>query len=354
MARVRELAGRPIAQHLSPNVGGRMSEHRGVVLHIAEGYFQGSINWQLNPDQRYADGTRVTTSSTWIVGREPGEWAQMADSGTIAWTQRDGSRTWLSIELVGFTRGHPLNPGGWEKPTTWQIEACAQLLAWAHRQHGIPLQVADSPSGRGLGHHSMGAPAWGHSQCPGPDIIAARGAIVARAQQIANEGRSGMDLDTRNTSFIRDGSPPTERDSNSVGHQLARSHQYAHRLVRALIRGDTRYGSLDAIASPGSEENPKPTSSSDPGRDNRSWRYALQRIWRWTYWTYNRAVSTEAKIDTVNAKLDKLADALASLAPDAGEVRQITAEDIAPYLEIVARDEPDTAEDAGDENDGEG
>lgn len=189
MARVRELAGWPIAQYSSPNVGGRMSEHRGVVLHIAEGYFQGSIAWQMNPNQRYADGTRVTTSSTWIVGREPGEWAQMADSDTIAWTQRDGSRTWLSIELVGFTRGHSLNPGGWERPSAWQIEACAQLLAWCHHQHGIPLQVASSPSGRGLGHHSMGAPAWGHSRCPGPDIIAAKSRIVRRAKEIVEGDR---------------------------------------------------------------------------------------------------------------------------------------------------------------------
>ena len=187
MARVRELAGLPIAQHSSPNVGGRMSGHRGVVLHIAEGYYQGTVSWQMNADQRYADGTRVTTSSTWIVGRDRGQWAQMVDTDTVAWAQRSGSHTWLSIELAGFRRGHQLNPGGWEKPTAWQIEACAQLLAWAHRQHGIPLQLANSPSGRGLGYHSMGAPAWGHSACPGPDIIAQRATILARARTIVEE-----------------------------------------------------------------------------------------------------------------------------------------------------------------------
>src|SRR5690606_16068865 len=85
------------------------------------------------------------------------------------------------------------NPGGWEKLTAWQIEACAQLLAWCHRQHGIPLQVASSPSGRGLGHHSMGAPAWGHSQCPGPDIIAVKGRIVARAKEILEEEMPSAD-----------------------------------------------------------------------------------------------------------------------------------------------------------------
>ena len=232
MARVRALAGRPIAQYSSPNVGGRMSEHRGIVLHIAEGYFQGSIAWQMNGDQRYADGTRVTTSSTWIVGREPGEWAQMVDSGTIAWTQRDGSRTWLSIELVGFTRGHSLNPGGWEKLTAWQIEACAQLLAWCHRQHGIPLQVASSPSGRGLGHHSMGAPAWGHNRCPGSDIIAAKGRIVARAKEIVEGDRvSAKELwgyRIPPEAGVKDEYPGIREDGYRAGTWL----QYAYRWAR--------------------------------------------------------------------------------------------------------------------------
>lgn len=179
MARVRALAGLKIAQYTSPNAGGTMSAHRGVVLHIAEGTYKGTISWQMNPDQRYADGTRVTTSSTWIVGKSPGEWAQMVDTSRIAWTQRDGSRTWLSIELAGWAP---------EKPTQWQVEACAQLLAWAHREHGVPLAVADHPGERGLGHHSMDrewlGEEWGHEACPGSGVIGAKPAIVARAKQI--------------------------------------------------------------------------------------------------------------------------------------------------------------------------
>lgn len=180
MARIRTLAGLPIEQYTSPNIGGKMSGHRGLVLHIAEGTYRGTISWQLNPRQQYKDGTRVTTSSTWIVGRAHGEWAQMVDSDTIAWTQRDGSRTWLSVELAGYAG---------QAPTAWQIEACAQLLAWCHREHDIPLQVATSPSGRGLGHHSMGAPAWGHSQCPGQPVIDAKNRIVRRAKEIVEGDR---------------------------------------------------------------------------------------------------------------------------------------------------------------------
>lgn len=139
MARVSKLAGRSIEQYNSPNVGGKMSSHKGIVLHIAQGTYRGTISWQNNPNQRYADGTRVTTSSTWIVGKNTGEWAQMVDTDTIAWTQRSGSRDWNSIELAGFAP---------DRPTAWQIEACAQLLAWHHRQYGTPLQVAGHPGER--------------------------------------------------------------------------------------------------------------------------------------------------------------------------------------------------------------
>jgi hypothetical protein len=190
MARVSILGGSRIEQYNSPNAGGTMSGHRGVVLHIAEGTYRGTIAWQLNPDQRYSSGQSVTTCSTWIVGKEQGEWAQMVDSGRIAWCQRDGSRTWLSIELAGYAP----NP-----PTAWQIEACAQLLAWAHQTHGIPVAIADHPGERGLGHHSMDrewlGEEWGHDSCPGSGVIKAKGAIVARAKAIlAGEGAFLMAL----------------------------------------------------------------------------------------------------------------------------------------------------------------
>mgnify|MGYP001427146941 CR=1 FL=1 len=182
MARIRELAGLPIEQHNSPNTGGRMSDHRGIVLHIAEGTYRGTISWHMNPDQRYGDGTKVTTSSTWVVGKNHGEWAQMVDTDTVAWCQRSGSHTWLSIELAGYSG---------DKPSAWQVEACAQLLAWAHKHYGVPLAVADTDAKRGLGHHSMdrewAGVEWGHEDCPGKGVIAAKPAIVARAKEIIEE-----------------------------------------------------------------------------------------------------------------------------------------------------------------------
>lgn len=178
MARITSLPGAPwpIEQHASPNHGGPMIGHRGLVLHMAQGSYAGTIAWQRNPNQRYSDGTSVTTSSTWIIGKAMGEWAQMVDTDTIAWCQRGGSLEWLSVELAGFTPA---------APTPWQIDAVARLLVWANGHYGIPLQVAADPGQRGLGHHAMDrewmGEEWGHEACPGVGVVKAKSGIVQRA-----------------------------------------------------------------------------------------------------------------------------------------------------------------------------
>lgn len=194
MGRVPWLAGRPIEQHVSPNIGGVMTGHRGLVLHSAEGSYRGTIAWQMNPDQRYSDGTKVTTSSTWIVGRQPGEWAQMVDTNRVAWCQRSGSLDWLSVELAGFAPS---------APTAWQVEACAQLLAWVHGRYAVPLVVAANTGAGGLGHHSMDNDTtvqWGHDACPGSGIIGAKAAIVARASIITQ----GEDMTPEQNALLED------------------------------------------------------------------------------------------------------------------------------------------------------
>lgn len=151
-----------------------MVEHRGVVVHIAQGSYEGTISWQRNPD--------ANVSSHFVVGLD-GKTAQVVDTDVAAWTQRAGNGHWLSIENAGFVP-NPL--------TAAQVEANARILARAHQVYGIPLQVTSDPdNGRGLGHHSMGARPgspldWGHSACPGSAIIAQKAAIVARAQQLVS------------------------------------------------------------------------------------------------------------------------------------------------------------------------
>lgn len=159
----------------TPNHSGPMLEQRGVVVHIAEGGFEGTISWCKNP------GSNV--SCHFVVAAD-GRIAQVADTDVTVWTQIAGNGHWLSVENEGFTP-NALTPA--------QVEANAKILAKAHEVYGVPLQIATNPDGRGLGHHSMGTngqqnptdtwtgPTWGHEDCPGPAIVAQKPAIVAIA-----------------------------------------------------------------------------------------------------------------------------------------------------------------------------
>lgn len=56
-------------------------------------------------------------------------------------------------------------------------------MAWLHSEHGIELQIANSPSDRGFGWHGMGGAAWGgHTDCPGDKRKAQRQEILSIAQ----------------------------------------------------------------------------------------------------------------------------------------------------------------------------
>lgn len=153
---------------------GGQTEVRGLVVHIAEGWHEGTIAWQLNPKSK--------VSSHFVVSRD-GRIVQMVDTADAAWTQRSGNGEWLSVECEGFTKGHPKNPGGWEKLTDAQLDAVAELLHKCHQVYDVPLQTTNSATGKGLGHHSMDN-TWGHQACPGRPIIAQKPAIVKRALAI--------------------------------------------------------------------------------------------------------------------------------------------------------------------------
>lgn len=164
----------------TPNkTAGGTVECRGCVVHIASGSYDGTIAWQRNPASQ--------VSSHFIIARD-GRIAQMVDTADKAWTQKAGNGHWISLEFEGRVPGDPGYVKGLESLTAVQIEAGAKLFARCHAEAGVPLQLATSPSGRGLGHHSMGAESgvdWGHSSCPGSVMKAQKPAILARALQIA-------------------------------------------------------------------------------------------------------------------------------------------------------------------------
>ncbi len=159
------------------NYDGPTQETRGLVLHIAQGSFEGTISWQRNPDS--------DVSSHFVHGLD-GEKAQMLDTAVTAWTQGAGNGHWVSVENAGFYTN---------QFTPAQIEANAQLFAWLMLTHGVPATLADNPAGRGLGWHGMGGVAWGnHPLCPGPANVALRSTILARAVQIAGGSPPEADM----------------------------------------------------------------------------------------------------------------------------------------------------------------
>ncbi|HEY6021645.1 MAG TPA: peptidoglycan recognition family protein [Candidatus Paceibacterota bacterium] len=151
----------------TPNNSGRRYTTRGLVLHIAEGSYEGTCLWALNPNAQ--------VSYHFVIG-ENGQIAQIVDTDLVAWTQAAGNTEWMSVEFEGHT-GRSLTPA--------MLESAAKLFARIHTIYGVPLQVSNSPYTNGLGHHAMGGTEWGgHFQCPGQPIIDQKPAIVKRAIEI--------------------------------------------------------------------------------------------------------------------------------------------------------------------------
>lgn len=158
-------------KRLIPNnfTEGGQESVRGVVVHVMDGSLAGTDAWFRNPTAK--------ASSHFGTGRK-GELYQWVDTDDRAWAQAAGNRTWLSVENEGQ---------GGDALTDAQLDRNAEVLAWAHVHDGVPLQVASSPSGYGLGFHAMGGDAWGgHSSCPGTRIVAQLPEIVERAKQLVN------------------------------------------------------------------------------------------------------------------------------------------------------------------------
>ena len=162
-----------------------MIEYRGLVIHIAEGYLDGTLSWQKNPAS--------DVSSHFIVGGprddsgEDGLCYQVVDTDIVAWTQRNGNGHWLSVECSGFVP---------DKLSAAQIEKIAHLFAKCHDKYNVPLVLANDPDDKGLGHHSMGCDyGWGHCSCPGTNIINQKQKILDRAIEIVEGDMPLSDAD---------------------------------------------------------------------------------------------------------------------------------------------------------------
>lgn len=187
----------------------RMSGHVGVVIHTAEGSFDGTISWQRNP--------AAQVGSHFITAKD-GRVVQMIDTDDRSWCQSAGNSTWISIEDEG--RGSLR-----EALTPSQVENCARILARAHQTYGVPLQVSNSPNTPGLGWHGMGGAAWGgHYDCPGEAIKAQLPAIVARASEIVNGPQKPTEPELQYADILHRGS-----DASSLDNMLWTLYDFARK-----------------------------------------------------------------------------------------------------------------------------
>jgi N-acetylmuramoyl-L-alanine amidase len=182
---------RPLPAGVNHSTGG-MTGYDGVVLHIMEGILDGTDSWFRNP--------QAQASAHFGTGKD-GRVYQWVDTADKAWAQAEGNPRNISVENEG-------NAG--DSLTAAQVERVAEILAWAHTTHGVPLRINDDPASQGLGWHGMGGAAWGgHYDCPGNLIKAQRLAILTRAQALLNPQPVPQ--------------PPTEEDdmltfTDSTGH----------------------------------------------------------------------------------------------------------------------------------------
>lgn len=123
----------------------RMVAHNRVNLHVAVS-MASSLHGYFNAPYR--------PSSHFYV-RKNGVVEQYVDTDWRAEADGDGNDATISVE----TQGGLKNPNG-EEWTPAQVEALAQLYAWAVKTHGIKLQVATSSHlgarSKGLSWHRLG------------------------------------------------------------------------------------------------------------------------------------------------------------------------------------------------------
>lgn len=166
MARMPGARWEPVTGHS----GGPMRSYTGVVLHCNDANSTDLRNFI------QASSGKTAVSCHFQVTAD-GTIYQYLDTSVQSWCQGGGNADYISVESEGKAEA-PATPA--------QVRSIGKILAWCHKTHGIPPQLANRPGDAGLGWHGMGAefhavPDWGHSVCPGvrkdqrPAMIAAAG-----------------------------------------------------------------------------------------------------------------------------------------------------------------------------------
>lgn len=155
-------------------------------------------------------GKKRAFSHLWVS--KDGDIEQYQRLDRESWAQRNGNDAWHAFECAGF-------PG--EPMTDAQL---AVLAAW-HVWSGARDEIADSPSGRGIGTHSMGGRAWGGHDCPGEIRAAQRGEIIRRARVLrGQEEEDDVNLKDR-VDRPEDGGQTTVEQSLRGGYRNATANR---------------------------------------------------------------------------------------------------------------------------------
>lgn len=218
-----------------------------LVLHSAVG--RGSV-WG------YFAKASVVVESTFWIGLD-GRAEQYMDSAEKAEAQALGNPRAISVETADD--GHP-DRFPW---TDAQVETLAQLAAWCHREHGIPLRVCPSWDAPGIGYHRLWRQ-WNpntHS-CPGTVRVRQVPQIIARAQQIVSgetpapaPTEDDMPLTPADVKLILETKVPSGiirgQSGQTVEWLLATAAAAAHDARRAAAEAVARVAALEAAIAAG-------------------------------------------------------------------------------------------------------
>lgn len=158
-----------------------------------DGYFRGLTN---GVNSHFGTGGR-------------GELWQWVDTAVRSGANGAGNHRAITIENAdmgpGFAAWNTRDGSAVPEFTAAQIETNAQVCAWAHLEHGVPLVSVDTsrPDARGIGYHRLGVDYWRVPDgekwsssigkvCPGARRIAQIPQIIARAKQIVNQEEDDM------------------------------------------------------------------------------------------------------------------------------------------------------------------
>jgi N-acetyl-anhydromuramyl-L-alanine amidase AmpD len=165
MARLSSATWRPISiNYTSGGIAPRM-----VIVHIMVGTLTGTDGWFRNP-----------------AARVSAHFGTSKDGRLYQWVDTS-NKAWHAMSANGFAIGVESEGSPPDKLTDKQLQRTAEVLAWAHKVHGIPLKLAKTASDSGLGWHGMAGGVFGHPACPGANIVAQLPEIVRRAAVLAGE-----------------------------------------------------------------------------------------------------------------------------------------------------------------------